>query len=276
ALLDGESGVYGVMVVDQQGLLRYSRNARLPFISASLYKLVLCADILRQVEAEALRASDLLPLRSAYFIESQMPDGGYDYDAIDSEITLSEALWATICVSSNVSAMALLALTSPEQMNRLGLELGLSTTIFASDLWQLSFWPPVSAESTDDLALSVRLIEEASGQWQVNLTSPADITHFMQHVMQGTLVSRFVSLELRTLLFDQQINDRMPALLPDGTSTAHKTGNLLSIVHDAGAIITEQGPVLLSMLSQGVQDEHHTTRLLQSIAAMVFAEFGHS
>jgi len=272
ALLVNEPGVYGLMVVDQLGLLRYSRNARLPFISASLYKLLLCADILRRIEEGSLTFEELVYLDGSFFIASQMPDGGYDYDAIGTEISVNEALWATICVSSNVAAIALLGQTSTETMNLLGRELGMTSTSFASDLSRLDFWPPASAESEPDLTAATRLIEQLSSDWQINLTSPADMTLFMHKVMQGTLISPFVSSELARLLFDQQINDRMPALLPAGTRAAHKTGNLSSIVHDAGAIVTAEGPLLLSMLSQGVPDEHHTTRLLQSIAAMVFAE----
>jgi len=271
-LLEHEAGVYGLMVVDQQGLLRYSRNARLPFISASLYKLLLCADILRRIEAENLAFDDMVYLDSSYFIASQMPDGGYDYDAVGTEISIDEAIWSTICVSSNVAAIALLGLTSTESMNDLGRELGMTSTSFASDLTRLDFWPPVSGESELDLSVATALIEELSLEWQINLTSPADMTLFMHNVMQEKLISPFVSSELSRLLFDQQINDRMPALLPAGTRAAHKTGNLSSIVHDAGAIVTSEGPFLLSMLSQAVPDEHHTTRLLQSIAAMIFAE----
>ncbi len=271
-LLAGEAGVYGVMVVDQRGLLRYSRNPGLPFISASLYKLLLCTEILRQIEDRELSVNDRLFLDGSYFIESQMPDGAYGYDAIGMEIAVHEALWATICVSSNVAAISLLSLTSPETMNALGTSLGMTSTTFASDLPSLDFWPPQSAESDADLLAATALIERQSWDWQINLTSPADMTRFTQHVMQGTLLSPFISSVMRGLLFDQQINDRMPALLPASTRAAHKTGNLTSIVHDAGSIMTSSGPVLLSMLSQAVPDEHHATRLLQLIAAMVYAE----
>lgn len=271
-LLIGEAGVYGVMVVDQRGLLRYSRNPGLPFISASLYKLLLCTEIIRQVETGELSVNDRLILDSSYFIDSQMPDGAYDYDAVGIEIAVHEALWATICVSSNVAAIALLGLTSPETMNGLSRALGMTSTVFDASLTSLDFWPPQTADSDADREASELLIERQSWEWQINLTSPADVTRLMQRVMQGTLVSAFVSSVMRGLLFDQQINDRMPALLPANTRTAHKTGNLTTIVHDAGSIMTSKGPVLLTMLTQDVPDERHATRLLQLIAAMVFAE----
>jgi hypothetical protein len=40
----------------------------------------------------------------------------------------------------------------------------------------------------------------------------------------------------------QQINDRLPAALPEGVVVAHKTGNLPGLTHDAGIIFTPSGP----------------------------------
>ncbi len=271
--LDAEAGVYGVMVVDQKGMLRYSRNAGLPFISASLYKLMLATDILRRIELGEIDRDQFIYLDPWYFEIEMMPDGAYGYDAAGTEITVEEALWASICVSSNVSSLALLSLTSGEAMNTLAGELGLSTTVFGSDLFALPFWPPPEsrAESVEQLQVTIGLVESASTRWAVNLTSPADMAKLMHSVLRGAFVSPWVSAELMALLLDQQINDRMPALLPEGTPIAHKTGNLISIVHDAGAIMTDEGPILLALLSQGVPDEPRATRVLQSIAAMVYA-----
>lgn len=272
-VLDAEDGVYGVMVVDQHGLLRYSRNAGLPFISASLYKLILAIDILQRIELEEITRDQLVYLEPWYFEVEMMPDSVYDFDSAGTEISVEEALWSSICVSSNVSSLALLSLTSGEAMNSLALELGLTTTVFGSDLYALPFWPPAEAraETVEQLQSSIGLIESASTRWPVNLTSPADMAKLMHIVLRGACVSPWVSAELMALLLDQQINDRMPALLPEDTPIAHKTGNLTSIVHDAGAIVTDEGPILLALLSQGVPDEPRATRVLQSIAAMVYA-----
>jgi beta-lactamase class A len=273
-LLAEETGVYGLVIVDQRGNMRYSRNARLPFISASLYKLILAADILRRIEDGSLAWDQRVVLESWYFPSADNWDGAYNYDMIGAEVTITEALWATICVSSNIGAMALLQLTSGDQMNALARTLGLTSTTFATVLGQLDFWPPsaTAAESPDQLALTMDLVERSSWEWDVNLTSPADMARFTYAMLNGDLVSEFVSVHMLRLLLAQEVNDRMPALLPAGTTIAHKTGNLTSIVHDSGAILTDSGPILLSMLSQAVPDELHTTRLFQSIAAMVYAE----
>ncbi len=275
SLLDNESGAYGLIVVDAQGHMRYSRNARLPFISASLYKLILATEILRQIEGGELQWEQLVVLEEGYFPPTDNYDGAYGYDMIGAAISIDEALWATICVSSNIAALALLQLTTPESMNTLSRSLGLVSTNFASNLAELDFWPPSlsAAESPDQLSMAVSLIESASLEWNVNLTSPADMTRFTQAVLQKTLLSEFVSSELLRLLLAQEINDRIPALLPPGTRIAHKTGNLTSIIHDTGAIFCDEGPILMTLMSQAVPDEYHTIRLFQSIAAMIYADF---
>ncbi|TXG82208.1 MAG: hypothetical protein E6R14_07010, partial [Thermomicrobiales bacterium] len=54
ALLQGEQGVYGVMAFGPDGRIIVTRNAHVPFVAASTYKLVVMADILRKVEAGEL------------------------------------------------------------------------------------------------------------------------------------------------------------------------------------------------------------------------------
>ncbi|MGN6033402.1 MAG: hypothetical protein ACTHQE_17250, partial [Thermomicrobiales bacterium] len=49
ALLKGETGVYGVVIARATGKVICSRNSDLPFMTASLYKLILMADIYRKI-----------------------------------------------------------------------------------------------------------------------------------------------------------------------------------------------------------------------------------
>src|SRR6267143_964601 len=56
------------------------------------------------------------------------------------------------------------------------------------------------------------------------------------------LISAAASDRMLARLERQQINDRLPAELPEGVVVAHKTGNLPGIAHDAGIIFTPSGP----------------------------------
>ena len=50
ALLADREGVYGIIVADPASGARYSTNADVPFLAASLYKLVLLADVYAAIE----------------------------------------------------------------------------------------------------------------------------------------------------------------------------------------------------------------------------------
>lgn len=275
-LLDAESGIFGVMVLDADGDLRYSRNADTPFISASLYKLLLAADILGRIERGDVLFNQELLLSPEYFPNPSVLDGYYTVEQIGTTITVREALWATICVSSNVSALALLDLTTTSDLNTLAMELGLQDTRFNTQLADLPNWDATAGDRSrpDQFSQAISLIETEALQWTVNLTTPANMALFLELVLDGEIINGVVSNQLLELLLDQQIVDRIPALLPAGIEVAHKTGNLESIVHDVGVIMTGEGPVILVAMAEGVPDEEHATEIIQKIAGIVFESLG--
>lgn len=88
-----------------------------------------------------------------------------------------------------------------------------------------------------------------------NVTTAEDIGWLYAQLLQGLVVSPEASAEMLALLTDQQVNDRLPAYLPDGTVVAHKTGNLDGIVHDAGVIYAPAHEVIVVVLSDDVNPD---------------------
>jgi len=52
------------------------------------------------------------------------------------------------------------------------------------------------------------------------------------------------------LMLAQQVNDRLPALLPPGTEVAHKTGNLPEVTNDVGIVYDPQPAYVIAVLSE--------------------------
>ncbi len=67
------------------------------------------------------------------------------------------------------------------------------------------------------------------------LTSAGDVGLLLRRVANRQMVDKQSSGELETILFQQQLNDGLPALLPSG-AVGHKTGELNGLVHDAGIV----------------------------------------
>lgn len=108
-----------------------------------------------------------------------------------------------------------------------------------------------------------------------NVTSPRDIARFFQLLLDGEIISPEASQEMLDLLTQQMINDRLPALLPDGTRVAHKTGNLPGTVHDAGVIFTDGGPAVVVVMSDDAEDEEAVNNLIRETSSIVYAAMTH-
>jgi beta-lactamase class A len=80
-------------------------------------------------------------------------------------------------------------------------------------------------------------------------TTAADTALLFKRLYDGSLVSAASSQHFLGLLKAQQINDRLPAGLPSGTTVAHKTGDLNGLLHDAGIVYGPKGDYVISVLS---------------------------
>ncbi|MBI2019361.1 serine hydrolase [Candidatus Daviesbacteria bacterium] len=81
-------------------------------------------------------------------------------------------------------------------------------------------------------------------------TTPQDVVDLLEKIYKGELVDPESSSKMIDLLSKQQINDRIPKLLPEGTKVAHKTADLGFFEHDAGIVFSETGDYLIVVLSE--------------------------
>jgi beta-lactamase class A len=185
----------------------YSHDADEPIITASLYKLGLLAEAERRVEAGELRYSDIITIDAEDITE----DGSFE--VAGTELTLDEALELMVTISDNGAALALWHMLGAENVNATLRSAGVNGFhVFVN--WGL-----------DD-----------------NIATPAAIGTLLTLLAKRQLISASASDRMVARLSRQQINDRLPAALPEGVVVAHKTGNLPGLTHDAGIIFTPSGP----------------------------------
>lgn len=67
-------------------------------------------------------------------------------------------------------------------------------------------------------------------------TTPRDQLTLLEHIHTGQGMSQTVRDQIYDLMVRQEINDRIPKYLPDGVTTAHKTGELAGNRHDVGIV----------------------------------------
>ena len=251
ALLADATGVYGVVVMTADGQTLYSRNSEVPFVAASLYKLLVMATV---YELEA--AGELT-------LDEQLSLGG----------TVTDGLFAMIVHSDNNASHALLDLVGgPDAVNKTAQRLGLEYTRVFIDPATLPDWPPAPARDSTERAteLGSAFVLDAASDGGADVTTPRDVARFFHLLLDGRVVSPEASEAMLALLEQQQINDRLPVLLPPETAVAHKTGNLPGVIHDAGVITTPAGPVIVAALSEAMPDEDQAIKTIQELALSVY------
>jgi beta-lactamase class A len=73
------------------------------------------------------------------------------------------------------------------------------------------------------------------------------------------------------VLLGQAFNTEIPAGLPPGTRVAHKTGNIVGVLHDAAIVYPTNGPpYVLVVLTRGIPDEHVAQALIARISRVLY------
>jgi beta-lactamase class A len=218
-LVSAFPGGAGLWIADPNtGKTLYSHDADEPIITASLYKLAVLTEAERRVDAGQLRYGDTITIEDEDITE----DGSFE--AAGTELTLDQALEAMITISDNGAALALWHVLGPENINATLRKLGIA------DFHVFTDW-------NED-----------------NVATPRAIGALLTLLAKRQLVSAAASDRMLARLQRQQINDRLPAGLPEGVVVAHKTGNLPGLTHDAGIIFTPAGPRVVVAMTWDAYD----------------------
>lgn len=274
-LLQGETGVYGMVVLGSDGREIVSHNGHLPFVTASTYKLIVMADILDKIEQGELSLDQTYTLDPALF-EAGGGDMYFANSDAGTDATLQQLLFAAGAYSSNVAGLTMLKLTTPESIRRTAEAIGMNETWILSDPSTLPIWPPAAAPDTSqaDADAARAYIEESAQLGPVNISTPFDMATYMLKLSNGSLISPFVSEHIIEILKANLIRDRLPYLQPDGVTVIDKPGNLEDVVNDVGILYLPDGSVrAASLLSLGVPDDDHATQVEQRLALIASGNF---
>ena len=112
----------------------------------------------------------------------------------------------------------------------------------------------------EDLGLRQTDMEE-------NETSPYDMYLLFQKIYTEKITSKGKTEELLGFMTDTDIEDRLPADLPESAMIYHKTGDAVGGLHDVGIIIYEGKPYFLGVMTSDIDgDETITKETISKIA----------
>lgn len=164
------------------------------------------------------QSASLYKLATMWTTFQEIKNGKLKKETVISGWNIQDALDAMITVSNNDAALALSESLGWTNMERL-----MKAEGFASFNLTTKDSPKVNA---------------------------ADIAKLLERIYKNTAVSKEASEQMRGLLFDQKINDRIPAKLPKDVKVGHKTGEIDNLRHDAGIVMGKKGDYIFVFLTE--------------------------
>ncbi len=153
-------------------------------------------------------------------------------------VTLRDLLTLMIIVSDNTATNLVINLVGLEKAARVPLDLGLRGTALRRLMIGGTF------ADRPDYRLAID-----------NTVTAAECGAFLRRLVEGRAVSPGADQAMLEIMARQQVNDRIPRLLPPGTRVAHKTGELRDVRHDAGVVYCGNRPeYILVVLTRGLAD----------------------
>ena len=222
-----------------------AHQAEKPFPAASVVKVPILVACLQKAQAGELDLAEPVTLRGrdkadGSGVLKEMPNG--------STLTVGELAELMVTRSDNTAANLLISRLGMEALNRSFLEMGLTGTRLSRKMMDFS--------------------QRKSGV--ENWTTARDISLVFRRIYRGERMSPAVARRCLELLEQQKINDRIPALLPPGTVVAHKTGLEKGVCHDSGILFTENGAVLVCVLTRNGAKAKPAKKFIARVASRAF------
>jgi beta-lactamase class A len=230
--LGDEVDSYGVVVKNTADGSGAAVNPDKVFNAASLFKVAVMYEAFQQ------RAAGIISFDSELVVTPYYDSFGLGprLTAVCQSLTVREALQAMMAVSDNAAAVMLQDLVGSRHVNADMAALGLTDT---------------------------RLLEDGLP------TTAQDMALLMEMIARGQAVDRAASQEMVDLMTLESLNDRLPALLPEGTVVAHKTANWSDATHDAGIVYSPKAVYVIVVLS----DKEYEAKPIAELSRVVYKHY---
>ena len=113
-----------------------------------------------------------------------------------------------------------------------------------------------------------------AGNGLENYVTAEACARLLRLIYRGECVSAYASGQMLALLKGQQVNDRIPAGLPAGTASAHKTGDLLNLcVADVGIVFSPGGDYILCAICNDPPRHSAAAEEIAALSRLVYGFF---
>src|SRR5688572_2728645 len=239
------SGFVGLFVRNLTTGAEATINPKRVFPAASLYKVPIMVETVRQIRLGRISADQQMVVQRAH----KVPGSGVLQSRIGDSVPVREVLRLLIAESDNVAAMMLLDLTGLNNVNQTMRGLGLEATRL------LDYRAPGAYDGVGPYS-----------------TSPADMGLLMDTIGTGRLVDQEASDEALRLLGQKQASDLLGESLPFNVKVAHKWGEIPGARHEAGVVFTPRFSYVVVIMTENV-DPSSSPGYIRDLSKAIYTFF---
>ncbi|CUH95527.1 hypothetical protein P22_1598 [Propionispora sp. 2/2-37] len=215
------------------------------FPSASMIKLPIMFEVMRQAAAGALSLDDTLLVTAA----ARVGGAGILHELRPGiAMTIRELVTLMIIISDNTATNLLIDLVGMEAVNRTSTNLGLCSTFLRRHMMDFA----------------------AAKAGNENETTAADMALMLEAVYQGRGLPQGYADIMLGILKRQQVRDKLPFYLPEEFEIANKTGTLHGVEHDAGILYFPDGPYIVCVLTGNLTANYEGIQLAAGIGKAIY------
>lgn len=243
--LDGNHSIY---VDSPDGNITLQSDQ--PVSSASIIKIPIMIEALKQIDAGTLRLTDEVSLHDTNIVGGT---GVLCHLSSQKNWTISDLITLMVVSSDNSATNQLIDKLGISSINHTMRSLG-------------CFHSTLMRKMMDRDA--VRIGKD-------NLMSANDIATLLKELLDGRILSKQSREWGSSVLLKQQFKDKFPSKIKSLTfdHLAHKTGELPGIEHDVGILYTSQGPVIYAFLTAGLIENRYGRDAIANAGRLLYDYF---
>jgi beta-lactamase class A len=248
-ILTAYSGRWGIVIINQSTGDRLELNPGIVFPAASMIKVPIMYEIMRQAAAGIISLDQSLVVTS-----SIRTDGAGILKELRPDITMTirELVTLMIILSDNTATNMLIDLVGMDTINKTITDLGLRSTVLRRRMMDF----------------------DAARVGKENTTSAADLARIFAGIYTNSLgLPQEYGALMLDILTRQQIRDKLPFYLPEEIVIANKTGTLPGVEHDAGILFLPGAPYIISVLTGDLAANYQGIQLIACIGKAVYEHF---
>ncbi|MEC4818520.1 MAG: serine hydrolase [Scytonema sp. PMC 1069.18] len=234
----------GVFLVDLENGSYVDVNGSAGFSAASTIKIPILVAFFQDVDAGKIRLDETLTMEKEMMVGGS---GDMQYKPVGTQFSALEVATKMMTISDNTATNMLIArLGGMELLNQRFRSWGLTTTALRNPLPDLQ---------------------------GTNTTSPKELSNLMVMVSKGNLVSMPSRDRILSIMRNNTRNHLLPTGLGAGATIAHKTGDIGTVLADAGIVDIPTGKrYVISVMVQRPNNDPSAEKLISSISREAYQQ----